>query len=188
MLPTVRRPNRYSSTAPARSPPASARSLLRIPRPDCSKPEIAATIGTPPASAFCIISKEVRPLRSRVSGQRRRLFEQRPAEQLVQGVVPPDVFPEGEQFAGEIEKSAGVESAGAPEGLLPPGQPARQREHEFRRDFQPILDGLVAAQHGVDRGLAANPQLAEVITWRLNFDRSSYADWPGPHLRHCPCR
>ena len=72
--------------------------LAQIRRRDSVGAEMAAMIAIPAASAFCIISKETRPLSNKIwRSSGRRFREQRPANQFVERVVPAYVLARTEQ-------------------------------------------------------------------------------------------
>ncbi len=82
--------------------------------------ETAARIGMPAITAFCTSSKLARPdTCSTDAAQRQPVVQHRPADDLVDGVVPADVFAQHEQFAGRrVEERGGVQSAGLVEDRL----------------------------------------------------------------------
>ena len=66
-----------------------------------------------------------------MAGQRQPALAQRPADHLVDGVVPADVLAHAEQLAVGGEQPGGVQPAGALEGRLGRPQPVRQHGQQL---------------------------------------------------------
>ena len=81
----------------------------------------------PAMTAFWASSNEARPLTSSmVPAQRNAAVFDGPADELVDGVVPPDVLAHGEQLPGAGEQSGRVQAPGGLEHLLRGPQPVGQ--------------------------------------------------------------
>ena len=95
----------------------------------------ATSTGQPATAAFCTSSNERRPLtQSTDSRERQAAVEERPADHLVERVVPADVLARAEQLAGRGEEAGRVQAAGRGERRLRLAQPVGQRRHERERD------------------------------------------------------
>ena len=118
-------------------PASSASAIARLDGADT-----AATSGTPASHAFCRISNEVRPLTnsSRVAG-RQPASEEPPADDLVDGVVPPDVLGGVDDVAVERAQRGGVQAAGGGERLLERREAPRQRADRVGVDGARQSDG-----------------------------------------------
>ena len=79
------------------------------------------------------------------------------ADQLVERVVPADVFARGDQLARRGEARRRVQPAGLVEHALVRGEPLGQRPHDARRDARARADRRAAHLDLVERGLAADP-------------------------------
>ena len=121
--------------------------------------DTAASTGMPAAWAFWVSSKLAR-LRDHedVPGEREPALAQRPAEDLVDGVVPPDVLAGDEQLAADGEQACGVEAAGAVERLLGRAQAARETAQHRGVDLRGVLGHGIPARRleRVDAGGAAH--------------------------------
>ena len=78
-------------------------------------------------------------------------------DQLVERVVPADVFARGDQLAVGGEARRRVQPAGLVEHPLVRGEPIGQRAHDARGDRRAGADRRAADLHLVERGLAADP-------------------------------
>ncbi len=135
-------------------PSSSARSIASDEGADT-----AASIGMPAIDAFCVSSKLARPETCRHhAAQREQSLAVRPADDLVDGVVAADVFPQHEHLAGAtVEERSGVQSAGLVEDILTRPQPIGKSREQFGVDHEVVVgDGVVGCRaHRVDARLAA---------------------------------
>ena len=89
-------------------------------------------------------------------GQRQAAFEERAAEDFVEGVVTADVLVDEFQFAGRIEEGAGMQAAGGGEGGLGGTQALGQGGELVRIEDRTGWDRRVNLQDSIERGLAAD--------------------------------
>ena len=78
------------------------------------------------------------------------------ADQLVERIVPADVFTQLEQLARQIKQRAGMQSAGLLERLLLRAQAVGKKEDRFGSDSALALQRRKLLSHGIDRRFAAN--------------------------------
>src|SRR6202012_873137 len=91
----------------------------------------------------------------RAAAERELVVEQRPADDLVDGVVPAHVLAYREQRPGSVEQPRGVQPASGGEHLLRVPQPVRQRRKQRRREKRPVRRQRRDRQHAdvLDGGL-----------------------------------
>ena len=63
--------------------------------------------------------------------QRELILKQRPAHDLIDGVMPPDVLAQCQQGARSVEKSGGMQAPSATKDLLAGAQAVRQAAQDF---------------------------------------------------------
>src|SRR5690606_28574958 len=64
-------------------------------------------------------------------------LQQRPADQLIERVVPPDIFPQRQELPGRIEQRRGMQAARPREDSLALAQRLRQPVERFDWDLRP---------------------------------------------------
>ena len=108
--------------------------------------DTAASTGMPAITAFWVSSNDARPLTSStVARQRYPVLLQRPADDLVDGVVPADVLADRQRGAVDVEQRRAVQAAGAGEHLLRVAQPIRHGRQRLRGDHGRVVAGAVLA-------------------------------------------
>ncbi len=108
--------------------------------------DTAASTGMPAITAFWVSSKDARPLTSStVPVERDAVGFQRPADDLVDGVVAADVFAHGQRGAVGPEQRGAVQPAGAGEYLLRAAQLLGHRREGFGGDRRRVVAGAVPA-------------------------------------------
>ena len=141
--------------------------------------ETAAITGRRAASAFCTISKEMRPeIMSTwpTSGTRSR--SQRPADHLVDGIVAADVLAHHEERAVGRDQRGGMQAAGAGEHRLGGHQAIHQAAEEGGRETRRVVQRRRRGEGVLDRRLAAHAAARageEVAAQRLEVDGDAVA-------------
>jgi hypothetical protein len=127
----------------------------------------------PATAAFCTISRLTRPLTEQDDVvQRQQSAEDRPAHELVERVVPPDVLAHGEQPPIRLEQSGGMEPAGRLEHALGLAQRCGQADdHGAIDQWSTGGDRIAADRDPSSEALPQIPQLA-VATVALGDRRS----------------
>ena len=150
------------------SPVSRARSIARL-----DGAETDATSGMPARYAFCTISNDARPLTQRMRSTTGKLLgEQHAADDLVHGVVPPDVFGDGDELTVSGEQSRGVQSAGFVEEPLRQSKTLRHAGQQVRRDREPAANGGAVHRERLDRQPSA--QAARRIRGHLPARREEF--------------
>ena len=103
----------------------------------------------------------------------RKFFgEQHAADDLVHGVVPPDVFGDGDELAISGEQSRGVQSAGFVEEPLRQSKTLRHAGQQVRRDREPAANGGTVHRERLDRQTSA--QAARRVRGHLPARREEF--------------
>ena len=89
-------------------------------------------------------------------GERQELLAERPADDLVQRVVPADVLADAERLAPAGEEPRRMKAPGNGEGGLRLPQPLRERRDERERHPQLRLDSWRLDLDGLERSLSAD--------------------------------
>ena len=119
--------------------------------------ETAHTIGIPAVAAFWMISKLARPeTRSTPSDEREVPGEQLGADQLVDGIVPADVFERADEPARRVEERDRVQTARLVEQALHSPELVWKPENRRRRDDRPVAERSALDVDHVQRRFAAD--------------------------------
>ena len=105
-----------------------------------------AIAGMPAATAFCTISNPPLPLTIKMhSPSGSSVLEECPADYLVHGVVPADVFPQHQQVSRCAEKSRSMQTARPSEDLLLVSQKVWKMAEQISRESEPAIRRRQAA-------------------------------------------
>ncbi len=117
----------------------------------------AASTGQPATDAFCTSSNESRPLTHKEElAEREQALEERPADDLVECVVPADVLPRAQELTPWCEEPGRVQAASRRKRSLSVEQPLRQRCDDRLGDEQAALDTRRVDPNRLDGALAAD--------------------------------
>lgn len=89
-----------------------------------------------------------------VLSERERALKDGVSDDLVDGVVAPDVLAQDPEVPAEVEQGGGMEPTGGIESGLCRPHAVRQREQPLGRDGEGVVDGRMALPDCVDGGLA----------------------------------
>src|SRR5215208_7792802 len=120
--------------------------------------ETAASSGIPANTAFCVSSKEARPETTKIEFASGALLADGPADDLVHGVVPTDVFPHTDQCTVGGQQPGSVQPSGLIEAALPGAQLVRCiQNHVWRNGHHRRQPKCRGAEHLLDGRGAADP-------------------------------